>query len=71
MLNTKARFITKSEPIIIPETTYIKPTISSPTSIQTQATQYELNTGFFDPMKSSPPNEFLTKLKLRMIRHDM
>jgi hypothetical protein len=30
------------------------------------ATEYSLNENVFDPSKSSPPNEFLIKLQLRM-----
>jgi hypothetical protein len=30
------------------------------------ATEYSLNENVFDPSKSSPPNEFLLKLQLRM-----
>jgi len=28
--------------------------------------EYSLNQNFFDPTKSSPPNDFMMKLKLRM-----
>lgn len=28
--------------------------------------EYSLNQNFFDPSKSSPPNDFMLKLKLRM-----
>lgn len=30
------------------------------------ANEYSLKQSFFDPSKSSPPNEFMLKLKLRM-----
>ena len=32
--------------------------------------EYSLNQNFFDPSKSSPPNEFMLKLQLRMSHHD-
>ena len=56
--------ISKSIPIPIP--------ISIPTSPIHQrnaVTEYDLMEHFFDPSKSSPPNEFMLKLKLRMTRH--
>jgi hypothetical protein len=32
--------------------------------------QYELKQNMFDPTKSSPPNEFMEKLRLRMSVYD-
>ena len=32
--------------------------------------EYSLKQNFFDPSKSSPPNEFMMKLKLRMSHYD-
>lgn len=32
--------------------------------------EYSLKQNFFDPSKSSPPNEFMLKLKLRMSHYD-
>ena len=32
--------------------------------------EYSLKENFFDPSKSSPPNEFMLKLKLRMSHYD-
>ena len=32
--------------------------------------EYSLTQNFFDPSKSSPPNEFMLKLKLRMSHYD-
>lgn len=45
---------------------------SSPTNkkIDFYANEYSLNSSFFDPSKSSPPNEFLLKLQLRMKHYD-
>ncbi len=37
----------------------------SPTSIK-QVKEYSLKQNVFDPTKSSPPNDFMIKLKLRM-----
>ena len=32
--------------------------------------EYSLKQNFFDPSKSSPPNEFMLKLQLRMSHYD-
>jgi len=32
--------------------------------------EYSLKQGFFDPSKSSPPNEFMLKLQLRMSHYN-
>jgi hypothetical protein len=32
--------------------------------------EYSLNNSIFDPSKSSPPNDFLLKLQLRMSHYD-
>ena len=32
--------------------------------------EYSLKQNFFDPSKSSPPNEFMIKLQLRMAHYD-
>jgi hypothetical protein len=41
---------------------------NSPTC-KTDFTEYSLKQNFFDPSKSSPPNEFLLKLQLRMTNY--
>ena len=38
---------------------------SSPTNKKVE-NEYSLKENFFDPSKSSPPNEFMKKLQLRM-----
>jgi len=45
---------------------------SSPTNQKVEffSNEYSLNNSFFDPSKSSPPNEFLLKLQLRMKRYN-
>jgi hypothetical protein len=45
---------------------------SSPTNkkVEFYSNEYSLNSSFFDPSKSSPPNEFLLKLQLRMKHYD-
>jgi hypothetical protein len=45
---------------------------SSPTNkkVEYYSNEYSLNNSFFDPSKSSPPNEFMLKLHLRMKHYD-
>ena len=48
---------------------------SNPIQINNDATskktknEYHLNHNFFDPSKSSPPNEFMMKLNERMLKY--
>jgi hypothetical protein len=46
---------------------------SSPTNkkVDFYANEYSLNNSFFDPSKSSPPNDFLLKLQLRIKHYDL
>ena len=57
MSNCKSRIIHERSNIIP-----ISP--SSPTN--KKENEYSLKENFFDPSKSSPPNEFMKKLQLRM-----
>ena len=50
----------RSEIVLIPQTS---PTVK-------KDSDYSLNKMFFDPSKSSPPNEFMEKLKTRMDAHN-
>ena len=54
----------RSEIIPIKKNLYAQPT--SPTS----STTYSLKQNLFDPTKSSPPNDFMIKLHMRMSRYD-
>lgn len=59
-----------SRPIIINEKSDIIPikqNTYSPTYIKDE---YSLKQNFFDPFKSSPPNEFMLKLRARMSMHN-
>ena len=61
MMKQKTNFIyEKSIPITIPK--------KNNTNIlnNTEIIYYDLNKNIFDPTKSSPPNNFLNKLKKRM-----
>jgi hypothetical protein len=44
----------------------------SPTNkkVNFRENEYSLNNSFFDPSKSSPPNDFLLKLQLRMNQYN-
>lgn len=39
---------------------------NSPTDMKYRHNEYSLKQNFFDPSKSSPPNEFMLKLHTRM-----
>jgi hypothetical protein len=43
-------------------------TFSAPIQIINNEAKYSLKQNFFDPSKSSPPNEFMIKLQMRMSR---
>ena len=44
----------------------IKQNLSSPPNSPNAKGEYSLKQNFFDPSKSSPPNEFMLKLHMRM-----
>jgi len=48
--------------IIIP----IKQNLSTSMKATSPTSEYSLKQNFFDPSKSSPPNEFMIKLRMRM-----
>ena len=65
MNSCKPRIIHERSKIIpIPQT--------SPTNkkVDFSVNEYSLTQNFFDPSKSSPPNEFMLKLRLRMSHYD-
>ena len=65
MNSCKPRIIHERSKIIpIPQT--------SPTNkkVDFRVNEYSLTQNFFDPSKSSPPNEFMLKLRLRMSHYD-
>jgi hypothetical protein len=62
MIDCKARIIhERSNIIIIPKnlSTYV-------TGLKSNIVAYDLKQNCFDPSKSSPPNEFMLKLRQRM-----
>ena len=46
---------------------------NSPTTkkVDFRVNEYSLTQNFFDPSKSSPPNEFMIKLHMRLSKFDM
>lgn len=47
----------------------IKQNLSTSMKIHSPKGEYSLKQNFFDPSKSSPPNEFMIKLHMRMNRY--
>lgn len=47
----------------------IKKNLSTYMKIDSQKRDYSLKQNFFDPSKSSPPNEFMIKLHMRVHKH--
>jgi len=53
----------------IREKNSIIPIKQKPININSQTGEYSLKLNFFDPSKSSPPNDFMIKLHMRMGRY--
>jgi hypothetical protein len=49
----------------------IKKKLSTAIKITSLTSEYGLKQNFFDPSKSSPPNEFMIKLNMRMNKYHM
>lgn len=47
----------------------IKQNLSTNMKINSPKGEYSLKQNFFDPTKSSPPNEFIIKLQMRMNKY--
>ena len=47
----------------------IKQNLSTSMKNQSPKGEYSLKQNFFDPTKSSPPNDFMIKLRMRMTRY--
>ena len=61
MLSTK-QYVIRERSVIIP----IKQNLSTSVKDNSPKGEYSLKQNFFDPTKSSPPNEFMIKLHMRM-----
>jgi hypothetical protein len=49
----------------------INKNLSTTMKVNSYKSEYSLKKNFFDPTKSSPPNEFMIKLHLRMDKYYM
>jgi hypothetical protein len=60
----------KTQPVpIINEIKIPFPKTYSASKTERENQEYSINEGLFDPSKSSPPNEFMLKLYMRMSQH--
>jgi hypothetical protein len=62
-----------SKPIVIRERSNnipINQNLSTTLKTQSPKGEYSLKQNFFDPTKSSPPNDFMIKLHMRMTRYN-
>ena len=48
----------------------IKKNLSTNMKVESPKSEYSLKQNFFDPSKSSPPNNFMNKLEMRMKMYD-
>jgi hypothetical protein len=65
---TQHQYVIRERSNIIP----IKHNFSTPVKINSPSKgEYSLKQNFFDPSKSSPPNEFMIKLHMRVNRYHM
>ena len=48
----------------------IKKNLTTPENVNSPKGEYSLKQNFFDPTKSSPPNEFMLKLHMRISNYD-
>jgi len=49
----------------------IKQNLTTTMKIKSPKSEYSLKQNFFDPSKSSPPNEFIIKLHMRINKYNM
>ena len=61
----KNTYVTNEKSVQIPKKNMINNVKTTPTN------DYSLNKNFFDPAKSSPPNEFMIKLYMRNISYNL
>jgi hypothetical protein len=65
---TQRQYVIRERSNIIP----IKQNLSTETKINSPSKgEYSLKQNFFDPSKSSPPNEFMIKLHMRINKYHM
>ena len=61
----KNTYVMNEKSVQIPQKNMINNVKTTPTN------DYSLNKNFFDPAKSSPPNEFMIKLHMRNIAYNL
>jgi hypothetical protein len=64
-MNTNSHYIHERSKIIP-----IKENLSTQMKNLSPKSEYSLKQNFFDPSKSSPPNEFMIKLQMRMLNYN-
>jgi hypothetical protein len=64
-MNTNSHYIRERSKII-----QIKENLSTQMKNLSPKSEYSLKQNFFDPSKSSPPNEFMIKLQMRMSNYN-
>ena len=64
-MNTGSHYIHERSKVI-----YIKENLSTQMKDLSPKGEYSLKQNFFDPSKSSPPNEFMIKLHMRMSNYN-
>jgi hypothetical protein len=64
---TTNQYVIRERSLPIP----IKQNLTTSMKINSPKGEYSLKQNFFDPSKSSPPNEFMIKLHMRMNRYYM
>ena len=64
-MNTGSHYIHERSKVI-----YIKENLSTQMKDLSPKGEYSLKQNFFDPSKSSPPNEFMIKLQMRMSNYN-
>jgi hypothetical protein len=64
-MNTSSHYIHERSKVI-----YIKENLSTQMKDLSPKGEYSLKQNFFDPSKSSPPNEFMIKLQMRMSNYN-
>jgi hypothetical protein len=62
---SQRQYVIRERSEIIP----IKQNLSTNMKIDSPKGEYSLKQNFFDPSKSSPPNEFMIKLHMRMNKY--
>ena len=64
-MNTNSHYIHQRSKLIP-----IKENLSTQTKNLSPKSEYSLKQNFFDPSKSSPPNEFMIKLQMRISNYN-